>query len=360
MGKACHEQRSKRLVLIHNILPPYRIPLFNSLHDLCDGEFGVVLTRDTHAQRRQWTLSWESVRFDWRILKTIGIERGERALDLSLGVSRALNSWQPQVVVVAGWDLHACWSAVLWCQSRGVPVYAWVESSQMSGVARGAVSNAVRRIFLAGVAGAIVAGCEAEAFVRELRPGVRTVRIPNPVDSPELRMLPLPTSKQGLLYIGELSERKGFDVILGCLGELVRMYGRVYVAGVGPLQDQLYNAVRVTSGVEYLGYLEGDARRDAFEAAQVLLVPSRRDPWPLVACEALVAGRSVVVGPGVSSKADLIEVAGQAVCVMHDMSTSALLEAASQARERVVPDAARQRFTPTECAEGFISLTRWH
>ena len=158
------------LALVHNILPPYRVPLFNAISEACHGEFLVLLTRETHGFRRSWRVPKEDIQFRVRRVRTIGFHLGERAVDLSFGVGAALTQAAPDTLVVAGWDLHASWSALAWARRRGVPAYAWVESGASSGALRGSVSTRARRLFLRQCRGAIVPGVAVANFVRELAP----------------------------------------------------------------------------------------------------------------------------------------------------------------------------------------------
>jgi hypothetical protein len=50
------------LVIVHNILAPYRVPLSNGLEQSLDGQLTVVLTRDTHRMPRR-SVPWQDVSF---------------------------------------------------------------------------------------------------------------------------------------------------------------------------------------------------------------------------------------------------------------------------------------------------------
>ena len=56
------------LVIVHNILAPYRVPLFNELGQSLGGQLAVVLTRDTHRKRRRWSVPWQDVSFQAELL----------------------------------------------------------------------------------------------------------------------------------------------------------------------------------------------------------------------------------------------------------------------------------------------------
>ena len=110
-------------------------------------------------------------------------------------------------------------------------------------------------------------------------------------------------------------------------------------------------------GVHYLGYLEGPRPVDAFASAGVVVAPSRKDPAPLVASEALAAGRPLVLGPGVGNAHDLRRLSPETVNVMATASASELIGSVCKVLGRVVTPAVRAAFTPSSCAEAFLKGT---
>jgi len=345
------------LVIVHNILAPYRVPLFNEIGQRLGGQLAVVLTRDTHRKRRRWSVPWQDVSFQAELLRTVGIAHGERVFDVSFGIRRALDRLSPEMVVLGGWDLSASWSSLRWCHRRAVPAVAWVESGVDTGSFRDPLSSLARRRFLDGCSAALVSGDGAAAFVNQLRPGLPTTLVRNATGLSALHALPAPSTRSAL-FVGELSQRKGVDILLEALPGLLRHLDRVVIVGDGQLRPAVADAARRLGRVHYLGYLEGPRLVDAFTSAGVVVVPSRKDPAPLVASEALAAGRSLVLGPGVGNANDLRRLSPEAVNVMATASASELIGSVCKVLGRVVNPAARAAFTPSSCAEAFLKGTQ--
>jgi glycosyltransferase involved in cell wall biosynthesis len=345
------------LVIVHNILAPYRVPLFNELAQSLDGQLAVVLSRDTHRKRRRWSVPWQDVSFQVEMLRTVGIAHGERVFDVSFGVRRMLDRLSPEVVVVGGWDLPASWSSLRWCHLSAVPAVAWVESGVATGSFRDPLSTLARRRFLDGCGAALVSGNAAAAFVNQLRPGLPTTVVHNAIGLSALHALPAPTARSAL-FVGELSQRKGVDVLLEALPGLLQHLESVVIVGDGQLRLAVADAARRLERVHYLGYLEGQRLADAFASAGAVVAPSRKDPAPLVASEALTAGRPLVLGPGVGNADDLRRLSPEAVSVMATASTSELIASVTKVLGHVVTPAARAAFTPGSCAEALLKGTR--
>lgn len=344
------------IVLIHNILPPYRVPLFNSIAQASGGDFMVLLSRDTHPGRRSWSVPWNDVSFANTILPGWHVDFPTRHFDFSYGVRSELERIKPAAVVLAGWDLPSAWIALAWCRRNRIPAIAWVESWSASGQSRGHVSTAVRQAFLRRCAGAIVPGEYAGRFVRELAPELPVTSMPNSVDTRMFRHLAAPEGDEAALFLGELSPRKGFDLVLRAAPCLLEQHGKLLVAGTGVLEPELERLSRRDHRVTWLGFTEGEARSRAMAASALVMAPSRRDPWPLVPAEGIVSGRPVVLGPGVGSAADLSPL-GDFVGLMRVATSEELIRVSAQVSGIPVSDEARSRFSPEEGAAAFVEAT---
>lgn len=343
------------LVIVHNILSPYRVPLFNSLSEALNGDLIVLLSRPTHPRRRQWSIPWDRIAFKYEFLTTKSIRIRERELDLTFGTSSALSRWSPRAVVVCGWDLTSSWSALRWSGPHSVATAAWVESGLSTGSVRGPLSNRVRRSFLRRVDQVLVSGDEAASFVRSLRPDVPISLLRNSVGLDGLLELPSLDHRTSIAFVGELSERKGFDVLLEALPSLLHIAPKIRIVGNGPMSEVLRQVALGDERIEYLGFVEGQDLLDVYAAAAVVLIPSRRDPAPLVASEAMAAGVPVVLGPGVGNRDDLHRLCPSAVALMDDLTVGGITDATRRMIGQRVSHQARIAFTPQACAAQLLA-----
>jgi glycosyltransferase involved in cell wall biosynthesis len=347
------------IVLFQRQLAPYRVSLFNSLNDALDGQFTLVLTRpDPTAHKRLWTVPWSEVRFRTAVLRGHRLDFGRGKWEVSRGVRATLDGLNPEVVVLGGWDVHACWAALRWARRRGVPVVGWVESSQRTGLHRGVLTSTIRQRFLEACSAAIVPGVASEAFVRQLAPELPCHHAPNSVDAPDLRAIGEPPPQGAALFIGELSQRKGADLVLAAAPQILQLFPRLIVAGDGPLRSDVLALASRLPGLEYAGFVEGPERAQLFGQSAVIVSPSRRDPWPLGACGALVGLRPIVVGPGVGSLPDLQQLAGEAVTAMSAATPRDLVDAARRAKGRAVPPGLRAAFRPETVAAAMAAAAQ--
>jgi glycosyltransferase involved in cell wall biosynthesis len=347
------------IVVFQRLLAPYGVSLFNSLSDALDGQFALVLTRPDPTPDRLWTVPWPEVRFRTEVLRGHRLDIGRGTWEVSRGVRATLDGLKPQAVVLGGWDVHACWAALRWARRRGVPVVGWVASSQQTGLRRGVISSTIRRRFLSACSAAIVPGAASEAFVRQLAPAILCHQVLNSVDSPDLRAIAEAPPHGAAVFIGELSQRKGVDLILAAAPNILQLFPRLIIAGDGPMRSDVTALAARLPGVEYVGFVEGAEKTQLFEQAAVVLVPSRRDCGPMVASEALVALRPIVAGPGVGAFPDLRRLAGDAVSAMRAATPVDLVDAARRAKGRAVSLETRAALRPEAAAASMAAAVRF-
>lgn len=347
-----------RTVLIHNILPPYRVDLFNEISEQLE-EFTVLFARRDHPKRRDWAWTFGSLRVNHQVLRGLHTEIGITSIGVSFGTKRVLDRIQPDVVVVAGWDLHASWAARRWAVSNSRPLLIWTEASSLSGRTRSKRSNWVRQRFLEAFDAALVPGTKAEDYVLQLAPSIRTYRLPNSVSSQDLQPMADVNGpdRSGSIFIGELSERKGFDRLIAAYRAEPESIGRLSIAGSGELETE----ARLLSSdfpehVQYLGHLGSPERVRLMQTAEVLILPSRRDPWPLVAVEALCHGSTPVLTPEVGSGPELAPYG--AVIASSALSPDICNAVMLARRSHVDVGASRRDFSPNGVAQQFVASVR--
>lgn len=138
---------------------------------------------------------------------------------------------------------------------------------------------------------------ETLRLIREI-PAPNSI-VPNAVRAPILEPTPPRFDPPRLLCLGRLRSEKGFDLAVQALARLGDRHGgtRLAVAGDGPdLEGLRQEAARmgVSDRTEFLGWAAPEDVPELILQASIVLVPSRREAFGLVALEAAMMGRPVV------------------------------------------------------------------
>lgn len=97
-----------------------------------------------------------------------------------------------------------------------------------------------------------------------------------------------------VLFVGRLIKTKGVIQVLKMLKDIDKNI-KVYIAGDGPLRNEVEKSVSMNSNLIFLGRIENQDLDRYYSAADLLVVPSLVDEgWGFVAMEAISCGTPVV------------------------------------------------------------------
>lgn len=101
------------------------------------------------------------------------------------------------------------------------------------------------------------------------------------------------------LFLGRLSEEKGIEVLLDAVTQLADRATTVDVkiAGSGPLEEEICERVdgEAYNGVELLGYVSTEKKRQLLKSARAVIVPSIwMENYPTVVLEAMAYSKPVI------------------------------------------------------------------
>ncbi len=151
-------------------------------------------------------------------------------------------------------------------------------------------------------AGLVVSVSEAlKAELGRLAPEIaeRSLVIYNAIKVPALAPAPLPRDAPRLVCLGRIVHDKGIDVALAAFAELAPRFpnARLVIAGDGPARPDLETqaqALGVADTVEFPGWVAPARVFELMNSATLVVMPSRRETFGLVALEAALMARPVV------------------------------------------------------------------
>jgi glycosyltransferase involved in cell wall biosynthesis len=100
-----------------------------------------------------------------------------------------------------------------------------------------------------------------------------------------------------ILCIAALRRKKGHDVLLRAFADLGGESVHLEFVGSGPEEPALQGLARelgVATRVEFRGFLDRAATLHSLAAADIVVLPSRHEPFGIAAIEGMMAGRPVV------------------------------------------------------------------
>ncbi len=311
-----------RVALVTNILAHYRVPCFRLLADRLEGRLTIYLLTGDMAHRR-YVKAHDDGNLPVVHLRGWRWRRPPQD-DRHLNDVRPILSSDWRVLILGGWNEPTHLLLWLWALARRRKIIFWVESTALD-LPRTAAKEAVKRLLLKQAAACLVPGQRAGEYCHQL--GVDRRRIftaPNATDRryfrqradrllpqrPELRRA-AGVRRPTVLFVGRLVERyKGVESLLRAAA-LLEQRGTVpslLVAGEGPDEASyrlLAGALGLTDA-RFLGNLDHEELCRYYAMADVLVLPSRSEPWGFVLNEGMEFGLPLVVSDRVGAGPDLV------------------------------------------------------
>jgi glycosyltransferase involved in cell wall biosynthesis len=321
------------LAMIANVMTPYRLNLHKlvaagipelKLHTLithgpAEFAWNLDLPESIHASffgspgDSPLASSLRSPRREW--------QKGGRLIEF-------LQANNARAVILFGYRYLSYLRVIRHCRQTGIPVFVHNDSNihgerNLPGLKR-SLKTRLYRWWIAQVSGVMSMGEYGDQFF--LQYGIdpkRLYRVPWPVDRGfhsavndgrlhQFRQkYGLSEDRRYLLFSGRLVPDKRVDLLIDAFAAMAarRPQWDLMIVGDGALAEELRRRVPESIGgrIVWTGFLDGDEPALAYAAADVLVLPSDREPWALVIQEAMSAGLAVVASHIVGAARELID-----------------------------------------------------
>jgi len=376
---------SRRLVLITEIIAPYRIPVFNALARRSDLDLHVIFLAETDETLRQWHVYKDEIQFSYQILPAFRWRVGKHNILVNRGLRSALSKQKPQTIICGGYSYAASWEALLWARLHHIEFILWSESTGEDTRERWPLVEWCKTYFLRHCDRFVVPGKASLDYLRLLTSATtEIVTAPNAVDNSwfavqagntrshaaEFRMkMKLPS--RFILFVGRLVPEKGVFDLLAAYAKLdscLRSEVALVFAGDGISRAELTrHATQITPGAVYFpGFAQREDLAGLYALAEVLVLPTHSDPWGLVVNEAMTCGLPIIVSNVAGCSADLVKDGwnGYVVPFQDSDKLSAAIDSVVRHRELRQQMSARsleriQDYSPEACADGLAAAANY-
>ena len=371
----------RRVVVLTEIIAPYRIPVFNALAKHADVDLHVIFLAENDPTQRQWLVYKNEIRFRYQVLPSWRRRLGRHSLLLNSGMETALRRAAPEAILCGGYNYIVSWQALRWAKRNGVPFSLWVESNARDFRSGLAWIESLKSRFLGDCSGVVVPGKSAFEYVMSYGVAEEIISVaPNAVDTDffaegaEVARGNADACRQSLnlparffLFVGRLVPEKGVFDLVEAYGRLTpdlrREIGLVLV-GDGQARAGLeQQAAAIRPGViRVVGFAQREQLPAYYGLADIFVFPTHSDPWGLVVNEAMACGLPVICTDAAGCAADLVEDHWNGLVISPgdlNQLSSALnqlardhnlrLRCGQRSRERIL------QYSPESCAEGLAS-----
>lgn len=367
---------SRRLVVLTEIIAPYRIPVFNALATLDEIDLHVIFLSETDPFTRQWRVYEQEMQFSYEVLPSWRKRIGKYNLLLNHEVANALNRSAPEVIVCGGYNYLASWRALRWAKRNRVQFLLWSESTERDRRNGHFLVESLKRNFFRQCDGFVVPGESARQYLRKFGVAEQNIFVArNAVDiqlfatkeksirnAAERLRGELALPERYVLFVGRLVAEKGVVELLNAYASLparLRSYFSLVFVGDGPLRCDLETAAReiYPGSVHFPGFVHRDELANYYGLAECLVLPTHSDTWGMVVNEAMACGLPVICTSVAGCAADLVQANGRIVepgnvtqlaeAITEIVTNTSLRREMSRVSAELI-----QEYSPEACARG--------
>lgn len=315
----------KKVLLITNIISPYRIPLFNYISQNGDFNFKVIALAEKE-KNREWNLAKEKIKSDYEILPGWHVlfrrKKREIPVHLSRGVLKAIWRYNPDIVITSGYDCFAYWLGFLYCKFLKKKYILWNETSMLSVGSVKDFRGLLKKIIIKGADRYIAFGKKAEEYLEYFKADPKNIHLSlNTVDMKYFQDKVFECrSSQGFLkqrrryprvlflYVGRMVKGKEIEQVLRALNIARDPEIGFMIVGSGPEEKNLRGFCQEArlENVFFEGFQQQEDLPKYYALSDVLILPSSQEVWGLVVNEALASGLYVLCSQCAGAAYDLI------------------------------------------------------
>jgi glycosyltransferase involved in cell wall biosynthesis len=311
-----------KLLFIHNIMAPYRLPVFRELSKYFD--LKMFFIHKTHNYRR-WKISQEELGFNHTVSR--GIDLGPARITFNLCSELAIEKYGLVIIGEGGVEtIPSCLIAIFFKYVKGLKIVLMTERFELTrGLVRSGLVKKYARALFNLYLKFLYRHCDA--FVACSSKAVDYLRCKGIADRKIFRSAQAvfdinrsPASDSGrcgkdiitILTVAYLEDRKGIDHLIKAFKALDNAGTELIIAGDGKIRRQLESMAEGHNNIIFKGHVDGDEKRYLYETADIFVLPSRFETWGLVVNEAMHYGLPVIITEAMGST-DLIDGNGMVV-----------------------------------------------
>ena len=229
----------------------------------------------------------------------------------------ALSELNPPLVIISGYYDVAGWTAWLWARIHKRPRILWNETNHFDSH-RSWLKEAAKGYYVRNFDFAHVYGISNREYLERLGLAPDRIVIKRAVtDTTKFSPQPAAPRHYGgpidLLYVGRLSEEKNLEFLVRAVAAIPQDRDHptlvLSIVGYGPqeaLLKRLTSSLNAASIIKFEGPLKQSELPQRYSEADAFILPSVREPWGLVALEAILCELPILVSSQCGCARDLV------------------------------------------------------
>lgn len=307
-----------KILFIHNIIAPYRTPLFVALSKEYDIHVVFLERKD---KNRKWSQISEQLNFNHSFLNNRNYSLFNKKITINTGLKKIIKEYNPDILVTIDNppNFITVIHSIFLARRKKIPIIFWTgafsfyntfqKNSFKNKLILYAI-NMVRNLTYSMVDFFWAYSNETKKYlISQFQIDKKKIKVGLQGYADELIHFKEVNTKKRfrdnkLLFIGYLDERKSIDILLEVFVEMLNEFPNYTfeIIGIGKLYHQLKYKYKHIINIKFLGYLDGIKKYDSIHESKYLILPSHSDPWGWVVNEATSCEVPTLVSDAVMAK----------------------------------------------------------
>lgn len=312
-----------KVVIIHNIIAPYKVALFNELSKLIPNMEVIFIAE--REKRRDWNIDYTKIKFSHTVLFKGSID-SINSFTIAKETWRILEKIRPETSIICDYSNIFGWSALFWAKKNRNNLIFWL-SSTFDDKKHTFLKNQLKRYFLKHFSIGLAPGSRTKEYYKymgvdkskiiETGYGVENDHFIHLYEksiierTSSLKELEI-SSKNNFIFIGRFAPEKNIFTLLYSFLEVSKTnsdWGLILL-GDGPLKNEVNTFIsdnNLQNKILLPGFIQQDEIVKYLVESDVFILPSLSEPWGLVVNEALLCRLPVIVSTKCGCQPELVK-----------------------------------------------------
>ena len=312
---------NRKIVIVHNIIAPYKVALFNELSQLIPN-FEVIFVAEKE-KRRDWEIDCKAIKFQYTVLFKDSLD-GINNYTIARKTWTKLEELNPDTTIICDYSNIFGWSALFWAKKNNSNLIFWL-SSTFEDRKHSRIKEFLKHYFLKHFDIGLAPGSRTKYYYETM--GMETSKIINTgygvnneyflneynkyYKDKDLLIKQLGIkNKNNFIYIGRFAQEKNLFTLIKSFSKLKSNKWGLLLLGDGPQKESIQKFIednQLENKVLLPGFIQQDEIVKYLITSNVFVLPSLSEPWGLVVNEAMLCQLPVIVSTKCGCQPELVE-----------------------------------------------------
>ena len=314
---------NRKVIIIHNIIAPYKVALFNELSTLIPN-MEVIFIAETE-KRRNWNIDYTTIKFPYTLLFKGSID-SINSFAIAKKTWRILEKIRPETSIICDYSNIFGWITLLWAKKNKNNLIFWLDSTY-DDKKHYFPKEQIKHFFLKHFDAFLAPGEKTKHYLEYMK--VASSKIITTGYSVNnnffieqyqfyknkkvtlLKELKIKRNKN-FIFVGRFAPEKNILTLLYSFLEVSKNNSEwgLILLGDGPLKNKITTFIvnnDLQDKIQLPGFIQQDEIIKYLIASDILILPSYSEPWGLVVNEAMLARLPVIVSKKCGCVSELVK-----------------------------------------------------